>query len=282
MAEADDSASRIGYISHAIDKKDLKPGDHIFCNRLLSIYNHHGIYIGERDCEVIHFSADEKGLLQKKKGRQSNEIMTKVAMLAKKRDELPEDSAEATKIQLQIDKIHGHNRPVCIKSTTLDNFLHGSKVRLVSYGSSRIKKLLSFVVDAVHKVKAMPPSETVKLAQHFLKHPVEWGNYSLTGNNCETFACFCKTGRLDIAAQLHQFDRNFVCETDSRTPYSTAMEALQKYREKRTKPRSSLVSTEITLWMYPSLLHFHIVCFVSFYFISIIVYLFYHIKNKYL
>ena len=55
----DDSSQRAGMISHDVSRVDLKPGDHIYCYRgvppLLCI-SHHGIYVGERDCEVIHFS----------------------------------------------------------------------------------------------------------------------------------------------------------------------------------------------------------------------------------
>lgn len=52
----DDSSKRAGLIIHSVYKSDLKPGDHIYCYRALFAYSHHGIYIGERDCEVIHFA----------------------------------------------------------------------------------------------------------------------------------------------------------------------------------------------------------------------------------
>ena len=62
-----------------------------------------------------------------------------------------------------------------------------------------------------HTMEAMPSSENIKLAKHFLEHPHKWGNYNLKSNNCETFACFCKTGLMKIAAQLHP-TRNVVKE----------------------------------------------------------------------
>ena len=53
----DDSSQRAGIIFHDVRRRDLKPGDHIYCYRHGMIYSHHGIYIGERDCQVIHFDA---------------------------------------------------------------------------------------------------------------------------------------------------------------------------------------------------------------------------------
>ena len=60
----DDSSQRAGLIFHDVRKRDLKPGDHIYSYRgvpPLLCYSHHGIYIGERDCEVIHFDAPPGG-----------------------------------------------------------------------------------------------------------------------------------------------------------------------------------------------------------------------------
>ena len=50
------STERVGVLSHAISKPNLKPGDHIYCYRCLSLYRHHGIYTGDPLCEVIHFT----------------------------------------------------------------------------------------------------------------------------------------------------------------------------------------------------------------------------------
>ena len=57
---ADDSSARVGYFCHAVSKKDLKPGDHIYVRRTLGLYDHHGIYIGKGGCEVIQFSGTKK------------------------------------------------------------------------------------------------------------------------------------------------------------------------------------------------------------------------------
>ena len=57
--DRDDSFWRVGYFSHEIEKSRLRPGDHIYCWR--SIYQHHGIYIGETGREVIHFNTETGG-----------------------------------------------------------------------------------------------------------------------------------------------------------------------------------------------------------------------------
>ena len=56
----DDSSDRIGYFSHAIDRSQLKPGDHIYVYHALGAYSHHGIYTGKPGREVIHFCGDQK------------------------------------------------------------------------------------------------------------------------------------------------------------------------------------------------------------------------------
>ena len=52
----DDSGHRVGTISHAVSCDELKPGDHIYAYGFGFAYSHHGIYLGEDDNEVIHFS----------------------------------------------------------------------------------------------------------------------------------------------------------------------------------------------------------------------------------
>ena len=56
----DDSKDRVILFSHAIERDQLKPGDHIYVYRALGFYQHHGIYTGKPGREVIHFSGIEK------------------------------------------------------------------------------------------------------------------------------------------------------------------------------------------------------------------------------
>uniref|UniRef100_A0A1X7UAB0 LRAT domain-containing protein n=1 Tax=Amphimedon queenslandica TaxID=400682 RepID=A0A1X7UAB0_AMPQE len=218
-----DDSSRLDYygaFSHAIDVKDLKPGDHIYCHKSpFFFYSHHGIYIGEPDCEVIHFSGTSDSKLGSQSSSDSS-LDDETRQLLQELQTLPKDSERAKEIEKKLK--------ICIKSTTLAEFLNGSTLRLVAYGCSGFKHSVSLVSS--HSVKAMPPSETVKLAKHFHDHSEEWNEYHLSYNNCETFATFCKTGRLDLAAQLYQIVRNVAFERNIGPTCQTAEEALIKYQ----------------------------------------------------
>ena len=48
------SKDRVGKFTHAIDRNDLQPGDHIYVYNSWLMYSHHGIYIGND--RVIHLS----------------------------------------------------------------------------------------------------------------------------------------------------------------------------------------------------------------------------------
>ena len=55
----DDSRKKVG-LFHSISPSHLKPGDHIYSYRALSAYSHHGIFVGEGECQVIYFSGQTK------------------------------------------------------------------------------------------------------------------------------------------------------------------------------------------------------------------------------
>ena len=55
-AAEDDSKGRVNFFSHAVNREDLKPGDHIYVYKACGLYTHHGIYMGkEGQHEVIQF-----------------------------------------------------------------------------------------------------------------------------------------------------------------------------------------------------------------------------------
>ena len=258
MAEnpEDDSVERVGYIFHYISEEKLKPGDHIYCRRLG--YSHHGIYIGEPDCEVIHFSGGKKGSSLKissspsETDSRSTRVLRKIAYSFTKIDEgqLQEEIDELYRISNESDDQEMQEIVALIKEyrelqgappnerfeeikqilrdkidmmrirkTKLSDFCSGAWMRLVAYNCNNWFKMK----HSKHQMKAMPINETVKLAKHFMDHPLEWGEYHLKENNCETFACFCKTGRMDIAAQLN------LRGNESTPPFKTAEEALENY-----------------------------------------------------
>lgn len=229
MAEGptDDSSERVGYISHAVSKEDLKPGDHIYCcYRVGAEYTQHGIYIGEQDCEVIHFNGSKKEFTTKEaliKELQNVSFQDQeIVALIEKFKVLENDASSITFRKLK-QRLSQEIETTCIRKTALSEFCNGSSIRLVAYNCTNPLKLN----HTKHKVKAMPMEETLKLARHFLSHPEKWGEYHVRENNCETFACFCKTGLMNIAAQLHP-ERLGIYEL-TMEPYTTAEEALENY-----------------------------------------------------
>ena len=145
------------------------------------------------DSKVIHYSADDKGSL--------------------------------------IQKLNGSH--CYIRKTSLEDFCDGYTLRLVAYNCSVLKKTLAFFQSTCHKVKAMLPTETIKLAEYFLENPEMWGKYDIRNNNSETFACFCKTGLMDIGAQLHPFTRNVLTEWRKGAPCTMYDEAMENFKKKR-------------------------------------------------
>ena len=55
----DNSADRVHLFSHKVNADNLVSGDHIYAHRDCGLHDHHGIYIGEDDAEVIHFPGDK-------------------------------------------------------------------------------------------------------------------------------------------------------------------------------------------------------------------------------
>ena len=148
--EEDDSKMRAGKFFHNVERRKLKPGDHIYCYRCGKMYSHHGIYLGEEEMEVIHFSNEERK--EKKTAR------------------------------------------VCFCS--LDEFTDGKQLRLVAYNVELRSKVLKIVKrESAHMRESKPAHEVIETAKYYCENPEKWGEYKLTGNNCESFATFCKTGK---------------------------------------------------------------------------------------
>lgn len=179
----DDSRDRAGLIFHDVSKCDLKPGDHIYCYRNVGIYNHHGIYIGEEDCKVIHLSGSMKVWILFYYSKQQ------YFFFFQKKFDSPS-----------------------IRSCTLEEFLEGAQLRLVAYDASFLEARFKRG-EAVHTMKCDPASVVIGRAKYYLDNPEEWADYNLVLNNCETFAVYCKTN-VRISKQTF---RGIVGDTVGRT-----------------------------------------------------------------
>ena len=177
-------------------KHSLSPGDHIYCDRdsAADLYSHHGIYVG--DGNVIHFASDSSPAGYPRK-----------------------------------DSIN--SRFIRIMRGTLSDFTGSDTLEIVEYNSDiSVKERAESEIGSCHRVDAMPPEETLKVAEYFVERSDLWDSYNLYSNNCENFACFCKTGLLDIASQLHP--ESAIMETIE-TPCTSADEAIKRYLKNHQK-----------------------------------------------
>lgn len=155
--QEDDSYKRGGYFSNAVGENGLKRGDHIYVYRGGYTYTHHGIYVGDRLCEVIHFSTVCQG-------------------------------QTCGKVQLT-DKLVAK-----VQKTSLEEFCGKDSVRLITYGCRRwLKPFWNGKSGFVPKSR--PAEQVIRVAKYYLENPNEWKKYHVEKNNCNHFAYYCKTGK---------------------------------------------------------------------------------------
>lgn len=152
MAE-DDSRRRVGFFSHKVARP--VPGDHIYVHRALSLNTHHGIFVGEPDCEVIHLSSVDSS----KK--------TSFVMMGRK-------SANAQ-----------------VQKSSLSSFCDDSGPRLVAYGCDALSKVVKRS-GTCYVDKSRSADRVIATAKYYLRNPDEWPDYNVDSGN---FAYYCKTGK---------------------------------------------------------------------------------------
>ncbi|XP_058749090.1 protein LEAD-SENSITIVE 1-like isoform X2 [Vicia villosa] len=115
----------MGVISNKIDRKQLKPGDHIYSWRQAYLYAHHGIYVGEGT--VIHFTAG--------RGTQTGTGTPTIV------DKLFTSSAPSFDTDIPCPGCGACNQTILtdgVISSCLDCFLSGGELHLFEYGVSKI------------------------------------------------------------------------------------------------------------------------------------------------
>lgn len=168
--EEDDSNERVWYLSHRVSRWELTPGDHIYVYRMAGAYNHHGIYVGEEDCEVIHFSGTS--------GKAS--FVLNAAMLNVGR--------------FFFNKIDGKKSNAKVQKTSLEDFCDGSELRLAAYDCNTLTTVLSRG-GTCYVDKSRPADDVIATAKYYLENPESWPKYNVETNNCAHFAYYCKTGK---------------------------------------------------------------------------------------
>ncbi|XVF31069.1 hypothetical protein REPUB_Repub16aG0113600 [Reevesia pubescens] len=132
----------------------LKPGDHIYSDRNLRLYFHHGIYVGDE--MVIHLMGPSK-------------IYNRSPC-----------------------KKCGFKPQVGIFKTCLDCFLEGHSLYLCEYDVSYLKFLFEHL-GSCSTGNCKPADQVVETAYRRLEDK-SFGRYNFFFNNCEDFAVYCKTG----------------------------------------------------------------------------------------
>ncbi|KAL6132329.1 hypothetical protein ACLB2K_070700 [Fragaria x ananassa] len=145
-------------VNNKIDRKSLKPGDHIYAYRLAGTYSHHGIFIGGD--RVIHYN--------------------------RTRDANKWNRAEPCR-NCKLDRNHLRG----VVKSCVDCFLKGHDLRRFQYGVKVVRYLASRHGTCTTG-RADPPEVAIRRANdHLDGHG--FGDYDLFENNCEVFAVFCKT-----------------------------------------------------------------------------------------
>ncbi|KAI3518713.1 hypothetical protein L1887_07525 [Cichorium endivia] len=164
----------MGLFSNRLDRKSLKPGDHIYSWRAAYLYAHHGIYVG--DDKVIHFT---------RRGQDAGTgSVLDVLMVCSS----PPPSLIPCPTCANPVNTNG------VITSCLDCFLAGGVLYRFEY-SANLGVFMAKVRGGTCTLAASDPPETViHRANHLLEHG--FGCYNVFKNNCVDFAVYCKTGLL--------------------------------------------------------------------------------------
>ncbi|CAM9975442.1 unnamed protein product [Laminaria digitata] len=155
---------------HAVHASELSPGDQIYAYR--GAIQHHGI--------VVHVPAAPGGA--------SSAAVTAAAGVVV--------GAHRPLSPLSVHVVHFDALCDGVETTDLEAFLKGGKLRRATYSSSVWSSSVDF--GASYSSPADEPALIVRRAKEAAKFgegASGWSGYSLLTNNCETFACWCCTGR---------------------------------------------------------------------------------------
>ncbi|CAK8566173.1 unnamed protein product [Lathyrus sativus] len=162
-------------LSNKIDRKQLKPGDHIYSLRQAYLYAHHGIYV--REGMVINFTRGTSG--------------TQTLF-----DRLFTSSFPALNARIPCQKCVDANQTKSngVIMSCLDCFLSGGELYLFKYGVSCALFLAQARGGTCTLASSDPAEEVICRAIYLLENG--FGDYNVFKNNCEDFAIYCKTGLL--------------------------------------------------------------------------------------
>ncbi|CAH1436572.1 unnamed protein product [Lactuca virosa] len=164
----------MGLLSNRLDKKNLKPGDHIYSWRHAYIYAHHGVYLG--DDKVVHFT------------RLGQEVGTGTGLDVLIISSMPPPRLVTCPTCNHTDISNG------IITSCLNCFLNGGLLYRFEYSVNPVVFLANPRGGTCTLAASDPPETVIHRANYLVKNG--FGCYNILKNNCIHFAIYCKTGRL--------------------------------------------------------------------------------------
>ncbi|XP_062155133.1 protein LEAD-SENSITIVE 1-like [Alnus glutinosa] len=151
-----------------VERREIKPGDHIYTYRAAFIYSHHGIFVGENT--VVHFTSSWIS---------SDSSFYNSSLICSSYPDC------------------GFRKPKSgVVRSCLDCFLRNESLYRYKYGVSPSVFFAHVRGGTCTTAKSDPPAEVIRRASYLLESG--FGNYHLIQNNCEDSALYCKTGLLTL------------------------------------------------------------------------------------
>uniref|UniRef100_A0A6N2KKE6 LRAT domain-containing protein n=1 Tax=Salix viminalis TaxID=40686 RepID=A0A6N2KKE6_SALVM len=165
----------MGFLSHRVERSEIKPGDHIYTYRAVFTYSHHGIFVG--GSKVVHFTPRQNA---NSSSDTSSDFYDSMSSIPSSCETFPDC---------------GFRQPDSgVVLSCLDCFLKKGSIYSFEYGVPPTV-FIAKVRGGTCTTAASDPSETViHRAMYLLQNG--FGNYDIFQNNCEDFAMYCKTGLL--------------------------------------------------------------------------------------
>nr|XP_043628995.1 protein LEAD-SENSITIVE 1-like [Erigeron canadensis] len=158
----------MGFLSHRVDRSELKAGDHIYTWRTAFAYSHHGIYVGGN--KVVHFTTGEKVGL----------------------GSAFSSSDESVYGSCLSSPDCGFKKPGSgVVLSCLNCFIGSGSLYLYRYGMKTYVHFSRLRGGTCTVAESDPPEQVIYRAMYLLQNG--FGSYNLVLNNCETFALYCKT-----------------------------------------------------------------------------------------
>ncbi|KAL6493938.1 hypothetical protein OROGR_031847 [Orobanche gracilis] len=153
----------MGFLTNRVERREIKPGDHIYTYRAVFAYSHHGIFVGCN--KVVHF--------------------TRVQTL----------STSSNECRTSPDC--GFRQPNSgVLLSCLDCFLRDGSLYAFEYGVPPSVFIAKLRGGTCTTAPSDLPEAVVHRAMHLFRNG--FGNYDVFQNNCEDFALYCKTGLLTL------------------------------------------------------------------------------------